>query len=144
MNSLLQMMRRNWLWLFYTLFLFLAIGNNQLQPHSESLFISDGPYGLGKPIVWLIWLLFLVYSLRISYKEDFFKSLARMNPILWSRQIGLDLYIGLLLPLFIIYLNEGSLLILLIWFLPIFVFANLATLIYVALHYDSIVAHFVS
>ena len=144
MSTIKQNLRRNWLWLFYTLFLIVAIGYHVQQSGHENIFISDGPYGLGKILVWLIWLLFLAYSLRISWKENFFKSLVKMNPILWSRQIGLDLYIGLLLPLFIIYLNQGSLLVMLIWFLPIFVFANLATLIYMALNYDSIIAHFIA
>ena len=144
MSTIKQSLKRNWLWLFYGLFLALAIGFHIKHNGTDNLFLSEGPFGAGKPLIWVIWLLFLAYSLRISAKENFFKSLGRMTPILWSRQIGLDLYIGLLLPLFIIYLNEGSLLILLIWFLPIFVFANLATLIYLALNYDSVVAYFVS
>jgi len=123
------------MWLFYFAFVVLAFCNHSGEP----LFVSDGPYAYGKPFTWLVLICFLLYSLRISLRENFFKSLQRMSPILWSRQIGLDLYIGLMLPLFIIYLNEGSLLIMLIWFVPIFVFANLATLLYVALNYDSII-----
>jgi hypothetical protein len=124
------------MWLFYFIFVLVALFNHSAEP----LFTSNGPYALGKPFVWMVLVLFLIYTLRISVKENFFKSLGQLSPILWSRQIGLDLYIGLMLPLFIIYLNEGSLLVMLIWFLPIFVFANLATLLYVALNYDSIVA----
>ncbi|MFT4629331.1 MAG: hypothetical protein ACI8PV_000441 [Dinoroseobacter sp.] len=78
----------------------------------EAMFVSAGPYSLGKPIVWLILIAILIYTLRISSKENFFKSLNKLHPILWHRQIGLDLYIGLLIPLFIIYLNQGSVLVL--------------------------------
>ncbi|NND81433.1 MAG: hypothetical protein HKN50_03285 [Gammaproteobacteria bacterium] len=127
------------LWGLYVVFVVLAIGLHEGEPR----FLSDGAYPWGKPIVWMIWLLFLIYSLRINAQENFFTSLKRMYPILWSRQIGLDLYIGLLVPLFLIFLHEGSLLMVLLWLLPVFVFANLATLIYLALNYDGLVAYFV-
>ncbi|MBT8114969.1 MAG: hypothetical protein KJP04_06300, partial [Arenicella sp.] len=72
-----------------------------MSTHSgEPLFLSDGPYPYGKPLIWLILLLFTIYSLKVSAQENFFTSLKRMNEILWSRQVGLDLYIGLLTPLF--------------------------------------------
>ena len=135
-----QIIKRNWLWGIYAVFVAIAIGTHEGEP----LFFSDGPYAVGKPIVWLILLGFLAYSLKVSLQENFFKSLGRLHPILWSRQIGLDLYLGLLIPLTIIYLNEQSLLLLVLWFIPIFIFANLATLLYIALNYDSIIAHFVS
>ena len=135
----MQNLKRNWLWVLYAIFCFIAIYHHK----GESIFFSDGPYALGKTFIWIVLAVFLIYSLKISNKENFFKSLARMNPILWSRQIGLDLYIGLMFPLFIIYLNEGSLVVMLFWFVPIFIFANLATLLYLALNYDSIIVHFI-
>lgn len=140
MNFLQQTFKRHWLWILYGVFVALAI----ITHDGEAVFTSTGPYGAGKTLVWLILAGFLAYSLQISARENFFKSLQKMNPILWSRQIGLDLYIGLLVPLFIIFLNEASLLVLLLWLVPIFVFANLATLLYLALNYDSILAHFVA
>lgn len=140
MQNFQQNIKRNWLWFLYAAFCCIAIYHHK----GESIFFSDGPYALGKIFVWIVLIAFLIYSLRISHKENFFKSLGRMQPILWSRQIGLDLYIGLMLPLFIIYLNEGSLMIMLFWLVPVFIFANLATLLYVALNYDSIIGHFIS
>lgn len=131
-----QFAKRNWLWALYFAFVAIAITTRS----DVSLFTSDGPYGTGKPVVWLIWILFLIYSLKVSMQENFFKSLGKMNSILWSRQVGLDLYLGLLFPLCLIYFNEGSLATMLIWLLAIFPFANLATLPYVALNYDSIIA----
>ncbi len=139
MQNLQQSLKRNWLWFLYAAFCGIAI----YYYKGESIFFSEGPYALGKPLVWIVLIAFLIYSVRISLKENFFKSLARMNPILWSRQIGLDLYIGLMFPLFVVYLNEGSLVVMLFWFVPIFIFANLATLLYLALNYDSIVAYFI-
>ena len=139
MSNLQQTLRRNCLWLFYIVFLVLAFYTHDGEPY----FTSVGAYGAGKLVCWIIFLAFLAYTLHVNARENFFKSLGRMNNILWSRQVGLDLYIGLLLPLFLIFLNEGSLLVMLLWLLPIFFFANLATLVYLALNYDSLIAHFV-
>jgi hypothetical protein len=121
-------------------FLLVAFSTHQ----GEGLFVSNGAFALGKPIVWLIWLGFVSYSISISSKENFFASLKKLHPFLWHRQIGLDLYIGLLIPLTIIFLHEGSLIIMLFWLAPILVFANLATLVYIGLNYDSLIAHFIS
>lgn len=139
MTTLLTLLKRNLLWAAYFVFAATVIATHS----GQAVFLSSGPYPYGKPLLWLILLLFLLYSLKISAREDFFHSLKRMNSILWTRQIGLDLYIGLLVPLFIIYLNEGSLLIFALWILPIFVFANLAALLYLALNYDAIILRFI-
>ncbi|GJL94809.1 MAG: hypothetical protein DHS20C05_12140 [Hyphococcus sp.] len=131
-------LKRNFLWIFYFSFVGLAI----IFHKGEPLFFTDGPYAIGKPIVWLIFLGFLAYSIYCSSKDSFIKALPRINKEIWVRQIGLDLYIGVAMAAFLIYLNEGSLLFVALWFLPILVFANLAVLLYVALNYGSIVAHF--
>lgn len=52
------------------------------------------------------------------------------------------LYLGLML--FVIYLHEGSVLVTCLWLLPILAFANLATLLYVGIHFDAIVARLVA
>ncbi|MEM7357737.1 MAG: hypothetical protein AAF431_01385 [Pseudomonadota bacterium] len=143
MRRLRKQLQRNWLWGVYTLFVAVAVSTHLNANPNVSLFTSDGPYGMGKTITWLILLAFLFYSINISRKEDFFKSLNKMMQILWSRQVGLDLYVGLLVPLFIIYLHEGSLLVFALWVLPVLFFANLATFLYLALNYDSLVQHFV-
>jgi len=137
--KLVTLLKRNLLWLVFAVFVVLALALHT----DEARVFSEGPYALGKTTVWLIWLVFLVYSLAISRKENFFKSLKQMSPILWSRQIGFDLYIGLLVPLTLIYLHEGSLLITALWFVPIFIFANLATLVYLALNFESLIRYFV-
>ncbi|MFQ3324623.1 MAG: hypothetical protein ACI90U_002453 [Pseudomonadales bacterium] len=67
-----------------------------------------------------------------------------MTPKLWFRQISIDLYLGLLITSTIIYLNEGSLLFMLLWIVPLVLFVNLALLLYLAMNYDSLIAHFIS
>ena len=107
-----------------------------------SIFISQGPYGLGKIIIWFIFFSFLGFTIYCNSKESFFKSLKRISELYWGWQIGLDLYIGLLLPLLIIYLQGGTF-IFLLWLIPVIINANLFTLLYLALNYDALVAHFI-
>ena len=134
-------LKKNFLWVIYFVFVAVAIGTHQGEP----LISTAGPYGEGKIIAWLMLLAFLAYSIYCSAKENFFRSVSEMwSSYLWHRQIGIDLYIGVSLSLMMIYLNEGSLLILALWFLPMLIFANLATLLYVALNYQSLIAHFVN
>lgn len=140
MNNLQSSLKRNFLWVLFAVFFFAALYTHDGEP----IFVSDGPYGLGKPLIWLIWIGFFCYTISISTRENFFSSLRKLHPFLWHRQIGLDLYIGLLIPLTIIYLNEASIVILLLWLLPVLVFANLATLLYLALNYDALIAHFLT
>ena len=135
----MKTIKKNLLWVVYFGFIIFAI----ITGKDEHIFISNGAYPLGKYIVWLMYLSFLGYSLYCSTKENFFKSLKNIYPFLWARQIGMDLYIGLALTSYLIYLNEGSILVLAIWILPILIYANLITLVYVAINYDSIISHFI-
>ena len=132
--------KRNFLWGVYLAFVALAVAFKGDEP----LFRSEGPYAAGKYITWALLIAFLAYSVYCSMKASFIKSLPRILKEIWSRQIGLDLYIGVLMSCFIIYLNEGSLLVLLLWLAPIIIFANLAILLYVAMNYTALVAHFIS
>ncbi len=131
--------KRNLLWLFYFIFVAIALATKGPEP----LFYSEGPYALGKYITWAMFFGFLAYSIYCSTQASFLKSLPRILNEVWSRQIGIDLYIGVIMSSFIIYLNEGSLLVLMLWIVPILIFANLAIMLYVAMNYDSIIAHFV-
>ena len=131
-------LKRNGLWIVYAVFVVVAIYFHD----GESLFTSQGAFPAGKIIAWLMWMGFLIYSIYISTKENFFRTVKAILPLHWARQISIDLYIGIAFAMFIIYLNEGSLLVLMLWLLPLLIFANLATLLYIAMNYDSIVAHF--
>lgn len=133
------MLKRHFLWFIYASFVALAVAFKGQEP----LFLSDGPYPAGKIVVWVVLMLFLAYSLHCHLKEDFFKTMGKTGKFYWTRQIGIDLYLGVALSATLIYLNEGSLLVLVLWLIPLIIFANLATLLYVAMNYDSLLAHFI-
>jgi hypothetical protein len=138
--SLQRFINRNKLWVIYFIFVLLAIAFHQ----GEQLVFSQGPYPFGKLLFWAIYLSFLAYSLYCHVNENFFKSVGAMTPRLWFRQISIDLYLGILIATTIIYLNEGSLFFLALWLVPLVLFANLATLLYLAMNYDSLIARFIS
>jgi hypothetical protein len=77
MNDMQQTLKRKWLWVFQTVFVLAALYFHR----DEAMFVSEGPYSLGKPIVWLILIAFLIYTLRISSKENFFKSLKETSSV---------------------------------------------------------------
>ena len=131
---MIKKLKRNALWVLFAVFVVLAIAFNE-----EPIFLSSGPYAAGKIVAWVAFLAFLLYSLDVGNKESFFKALKRMYPILWSRQIGIDLYIGVSMFLTLMYINESSIIVFCLWLIPTIIYANLATLLYLALHYDSIV-----
>ena len=132
------MLKTHFLWLLYGIFVFVAMSTHT----SEPLFVSQGNYPYGKPMLWLVLLGFLAYSLYCHVNENFFKTMSVTSKYYWSKQIGIDLYLGVAVSGAIIYLNEGSLVVLCLWLLPLVVFANLATLLYFAMNYDSLIAHF--
>lgn len=131
-------LKKNGLWIVFTVFALSAMYFHNGEP----LFISNGSYPAGKPIMWFLFLSFLAYSIYCSSKENIFKTIKTISPLHWARQIGIDLYLGLVIAMFFIYLNEGSFWILALWLVPIILFANLATLLYIAMNYDSLVSRF--
>ncbi|NBD08944.1 MULTISPECIES: hypothetical protein [Corallococcus] len=54
----------------------------------------------------------------------------------------LDLYLGLFLFNFVIYLNEGSVLVAAAWLLPTLILGNIVPLIYFVVNFGSLVSHF--
>ena len=138
MQATLSLLKKNLLWVIFIVFAILGVATKE----DASIFVSHGPYGAGKYITWLLFFGFLGYTLYANRKENFFKSIKRMSEMYWGWQVGLDLYIGLLLPLLIIYLHGGSL-VFLLWIIPVLINANLFTLLYFALNYDSLVAQFI-
>ena len=127
-------------WGVFAAFVACAIG---FEWHA-ALFRFDRPMGLAKIVVWLAFLLFTAYSIYCSGRENIFKTIKTMARLHWGRQIGTDLYLGLLLFLAVIYLHQGSVLVLAAWLIPVLLFANLATLLYVAIHFETLVARFVT
>ena len=131
-------LKRNGLWVFFAFFMAFAMYFHEAEP----LFIIEGANFAGKLSVWLIFLCFLAYSIYCSAKENIFKTIKAILPYHWARQISLDLCLGLVVSTAIIYLNEGSLMLVLLWVLPIILFANLATLLYIAMNFDSLITRF--
>ncbi|MDJ0759308.1 MAG: hypothetical protein QNJ19_07910 [Woeseiaceae bacterium] len=122
------------LWgLYFAFALFALITNTR-----ETTFQFSGTLGGVKAIVWLALIAFLAYSVYCSYRENFFRSVRSIATMHWGRQIGTDLYLGLFIAIFIIFLNDGAL-VALIWLVPILIYANLVVLLYLALNFDSIV-----
>ena len=134
----MRLLKQNFLWILFVGFAIFAIWSRK----DASIFVSQGPYPYGKYVIWIIFFAFFAYSIYASRNENFFKSLKKITNMLWGRQIGIDLYIGLLLPMLIILLHGGTY-IFLIWLIPVLLYANLATLLYLALNYDSIIQHFI-
>ncbi len=123
------------LWGLYGAFALFAIFSN-IQ---ATTFQFSGPLGEIKAIVWLALFAFLAYSVYCSFKENFYRSVRSIAAMHWGRQIGADLYLGLFVSLFIIFLNEGAL-VAAIWLIPILIYANLVVLLYLAMNFDTIVA----
>jgi hypothetical protein len=97
-------------WLAFALFAGCAL----LFGWSEALFVSRGALPAGKYLAWAAFITFLAYSVYCSSRENIFRSVASMAKLHWGRQIGIDLYLGLGIFLFLIYLHQGSMLVVLL------------------------------
>lgn len=127
------------LWGAYFLFAAYAIYANWYP----AMFQLGVPLGTLKFLFWVALIGFLGYSVYCTLHENLFRSIGVIATMYWGRQIGTDLYLGLSVALFLIYLNDGALAAL-IWLLPTLAFANLSILLYVVINFDTIVAKFLS
>lgn len=132
------MKTKNIAWIVYFIFVLLAIYFNK----DEDPFFSTGIYPFGKYIFWLSFTIFTGYTYYCSRNENLFRTIKTMQGLFWGRQIGIDLYIGLLLFIGLIGFHQSSVLIALLWAVPVLAFGNLATLLYLALYYDSLLIVF--
>lgn len=133
------MLKRHFLWILYAIFVAIAIAFKGNEP----LFIGSGSYALGKPILWGVLGAFLGYSLYCHSKENFFKTMGITGKFHWTKQIGVDLYIGVGLVAFLIFILDGPI-VLALWAIPLLIYANLATLLYLAMNYERILAAILS
>ena len=122
-------------WMLFAAFVALALG---LHWHAQ-LLVFSGLVGAGKALVWLAWLAFVGYSIHCSRRENIVKSIRGMARLYWGRQIIIDLYLGVALFLALIALHQDAL-VMLAWLLPVLLFANQATLLYLAIHFESLLA----
>lgn len=132
-----RFLKKNLLWVIFIIFACIGIATKK----DASIFISQSQYGVGKYIIWLLFFTFFSYTIYCSRKENFYKSMRNIIQMYWGWQVVIDLYIGVMLPLLIIYLH-GGMFVFLLWLLPIVINVNLFTLLYFALNYDSILTHF--
>jgi len=107
-----------------------------------------GPFAFNGPLPWikaLLWFAFAGFSAYSGYctvREDLFQTLRVITRRHFGRQICLDLYLGAGLSFLIIYLNEPTLLGSLVWAIPSLFYLNTITLLYFAIHFESIVSRF--
>lgn len=89
--------------------------------------------------MWWVWLAvlagFVAFTIYCSLRESFRKSCGVVLGRLWGRQVTIDLYIGLLLFHFFVYLHEGSVLTTVLWLVPSLILGNIVPLVYVLTHF---------
>jgi hypothetical protein len=130
--------RNTILWSIYAVFVAEAF---YLDRH-DKLFDFNGLLWPIKLLIWIALIGFVAYSAYCSTRENLFRTARKMSEYHWGRQIGIDLYLGFLLAMFVVYLNEGSVLATLLWLLPGLFFVNLVTLVYFAVHFEQLVGRF--
>ncbi|WP_135354957.1 hypothetical protein [Leptospira ryugenii] len=62
--------------------------------------------------------------------------------LFWGRQFVIDLYIGIFLFSFFLYMFEKSFSVLFVWLLPSIVFGNIIPLVYLITHFEMICGFF--
>lgn len=85
---------------------------------------------------------FIGYTVYCSLKENFVKSLKKTVQLFWGRQFVIDLYIGIFLFSFFLYMFEKSFSVLFVWLLPSIVFGNIIPLVYLITHFEMICGFF--
>lgn len=89
-------------------------------------------------------ILFTSYTIYCSRTENFFKSCKTVFSLKWGRQVVTDLYLGLFLFLFLVYLKEASFTMFLVWAIPTLIFGNIVPLIYFVIYFQDFVRAFQS
>lgn len=90
----------------------------------------------------VILVVFTGYSIYCNFKESFFTFFKKLWSSYFGRQVTFDLYIGLGLFMFFVYLLEGSVATTLLWLIPAIPFVNVVSLLYFVINFDKIVSHF--
>lgn len=126
--------------LWGSFFIFVAIAT--LTNWSDDLLRFDGPVGITRAVLIAVWIGFLIYSIYCSARENLFRTIGEMAKFHWGRQIGIDLYISVLLSIGLVYLVTGSVLETVLWAIPFIPFANQAILLFIILRLEDIIAAF--
>ena len=104
----------------------------------QSTTISLETHPVGKAVSFAAFFGFLLYTVYCSIRENFFSSLGKLMKLHWGRQVGLDLYVGLLLHATLLYAMGVTGWMFFFWAAGFLVFGNTTTLLYLALHFDAI------
>jgi hypothetical protein len=128
-------LKRHVFWLLYTTFSLVVILNNW----DKNPFSFSQPMSMGKYFIWFLYFAFSIYTIYCSMTEHFMKSVRKILVMNWGRQISLDLVIGLILIIFVVYWTTGSSLSAFLWGITFIPFGNLSTLLFFAINYDKLV-----
>lgn len=90
----------------------------------------------------LVLIVFSAYTIYVTKTESFFKSLKAVWKLKWGKQALFDLYVGLFLFNFIVFLNEDSGLVALTWLICSLILGNPVTLLYFVVNFDKLMSHF--
>ena len=93
-------------------------------------------------LLFIALILFVSFTVYCIKKENFWKSLDAVISLKWGKQVIVDLYLGLFLFGYFIYLNENSFLITLAWLIATLCLGNIVTLLYFIVNYQSLLSHF--
>lgn len=111
----------------------IAVGTNW----SPQLLEIRNSYSYGKILLWIAYFAFVAYGLYATKHEDFFRAIKKIGAYYWGRQVGIDLYIGFIFFIFFIGFHQGPWAAM-IWTVPVLIYGNQLTLLYLAIHYESI------
>ena len=119
----------------FTIYAFLSTHASELETISIGMTMI-------KYMILTAFVLFTLYTIYVTTRENLFKSVKRMFDFRWGRQIILDLYLGLFLFGFVVYLVEKTFLITLLWLSLAIIFGNIISLLYFASQFDRILVFF--
>jgi hypothetical protein len=130
-------MIQNILWVLFAAFVSAVLYGNWDSALWEIRTVSSyGKYALG-----FGFLAFTAYGFYCSRRENLLKTVGKISQLHWGRQIGIDLYIGFFMFCGFIGLHQGGVA-MLIWAVPVLIYGNQLTLLYLAVHYESILRKF--
>lgn len=102
----------------------------------------QGPVGFTRAMILAVWIGFTSYSIYCIPHESLWRSAQEILRLFWGRQVTADLYISVGLSIGLVWLVTGSILETLLWSLAFLPFANLAILLFIALHVPEILGGF--
>ncbi len=106
-------------------------------------FDFDGPFPAVKAMLWVVCAVFTGYSGYCIQREDIFATIREITRLHFGRQICLDLYLGVGAFLLLVYADQPSIGGFLFWMVPALFYLNIVTLLYLAIHFDGLVARLV-